>query len=256
MSISISIVISCCSRYLQAAKELVEFVGGVEVGFEISGGKALAKVVEAACEKIERRGKHFLIGEHNVAPGGIRTSRKPQRITQARTSQRNGQAVFVKAVVEKPGESDGGKLRKMRSKADRIIMLRSAEPERSRADFLEDFHESGDTRIFLSRGCADERVSAAAKEVGVSVRDAGEFLPRHGMPAKEERPFVLREKFLRGLRDAHLRAAGLGDERVPRSVARNLGKKINRRGNGQSDVDEVSTLQRSGKFPVERRING
>src|SRR5947207_8065507 len=114
MSISISIVISCCSRYLQAAKELVRFVGGVEVGFEISGGKALAKVVEAACEKIERRGKHFLIGEHNVAPGGIRTSRKPQRIAQARTSQRNGQTVFVKTVVEKPGESDGGKLRKMR----------------------------------------------------------------------------------------------------------------------------------------------
>ena len=88
------------------------------------------------------------------------------------------------------------------------------------------------------------------------MRDAGEFLPRHRMPAKEERPFVRRENFLRGLRDAHLRAAGIGDKRVRRSVARNLGKKINRRGNGQSDVDEVSALQRSGKFPVERRING
>src|SRR5213080_145915 len=216
MSIPASIVISCYRRYLQAAKELIKFVGGVEVGFEISGGEALAKVVEAAGEKIERGGKHLLIGEHNVAPGGIGTSRKPQRITQARTSQRDGQAVFVKPVVEKPGESDGGKLRKMRSKADRIIMLRSAEPERSRADFLEDFHESRNSRIFLSSGCADERVSAAAEEVGVGVRDAGEFLPRHRMPAKEERPFVRRENFLRGLRDAHLRAAGIGDKRVRR----------------------------------------
>src|SRR5690349_7239031 len=76
------------------------------------------------------------------------------------------------------------------------------------------------------------------------------------MPAKEERPFVRWENFLRSLRDAHLCAAGIGDQCVRRSVARNLRKKINRRGNGQSDVDEVSALQRSGKLPIERRING
>src|ERR1700685_573256 len=37
---------------LQGAEEFVEFVGGVEVGFEVAGGEAFAKVVEAASEEI------------------------------------------------------------------------------------------------------------------------------------------------------------------------------------------------------------
>src|ERR1700756_5565761 len=55
----------------QAAEEFVEFVGGVEVGLKLAGSEALAKVVKAACEKVERRGEHLLIGEHDVAPGGV-----------------------------------------------------------------------------------------------------------------------------------------------------------------------------------------
>src|SRR5690348_11649933 len=137
----------------------------------------------------------------------------------------------------------------MRSKSNGVVMLRRAKPKRTRADSFQNLHESGNSRLFLTWRCTDERISIAPEEVGVGVRDTGEFLPRHRMPAKEERPFVRRENFLRGLRDAHLRAAGIGDQRVRRSVARNLGKKINRRGNGQSDVDEVSALQRRGKLP-------
>src|SRR5260370_19457315 len=38
---------------LQAAEEFVEFVGGVEVGFEFAGVEALAEVVEAAGEEVE-----------------------------------------------------------------------------------------------------------------------------------------------------------------------------------------------------------
>src|SRR5690348_3215419 len=55
----------------KAAEELVEFVGSVEVGLKFAGGKALAKVIEAAGEKIESGGNDFLIGEYDVAPGGV-----------------------------------------------------------------------------------------------------------------------------------------------------------------------------------------
>lgn len=40
-------LLDCTDTASQAAEELVEFVGGVEVCFEFAGGKALAKVVNA-----------------------------------------------------------------------------------------------------------------------------------------------------------------------------------------------------------------
>jgi hypothetical protein len=61
----------CIPPPLQGAEEFVEFVGGVEVGFEFAGGEALPKVVETAGEEIERGGKNFAVGEDDVAPGGI-----------------------------------------------------------------------------------------------------------------------------------------------------------------------------------------
>src|SRR5690348_4591320 len=144
----------------------------------------------------------------------------------------------------------------MRSKADRIIMLRSAEPERSRADFLEDFHESGDSGLFLSRRCADQRVSIAPKEVGVGVRDDGEFLRRHGMTAKEERPIVRRKPFFRSLRNAHFGAASIRDQGMSRSVPRNFRKEINGGGNGQSNVNQVGILQRGSEVAGKGFVDG
>ena len=41
--------------YLQAAEESVEFVGGVEVGFQFARVQPLANVIEASREQIERR---------------------------------------------------------------------------------------------------------------------------------------------------------------------------------------------------------
>jgi len=61
---------------LQGAEEFVEFVGGVEVGFEFAGGEFFAEIVEAAGEKIEGGGENFLIGEDDVAPGGIGACRR------------------------------------------------------------------------------------------------------------------------------------------------------------------------------------
>jgi hypothetical protein len=37
---------------LQRAEKFVEFVGGVEVGFQVARGQALAEIVEAACEEV------------------------------------------------------------------------------------------------------------------------------------------------------------------------------------------------------------
>ena len=45
----------------EAAEQLVELVGGVEVGFEFARGEAFAQIVEAAGEEIERGGEEFLL---------------------------------------------------------------------------------------------------------------------------------------------------------------------------------------------------
>ena len=44
---------------LQGTEEFVEFVGGVEIGFEFAGGEAFAQIVEAAGEEVERGGEDF-----------------------------------------------------------------------------------------------------------------------------------------------------------------------------------------------------
>ena len=94
----------------EAAEELVELVGGVEVGFQFAGVEALAQIVEATGEEVQRGAEDFAIGEHDVAPGGVGAARQPQRIAEARASQRDRQAVFVQAVVEKSGQRHGREL--------------------------------------------------------------------------------------------------------------------------------------------------
>src|SRR6266403_1273109 len=218
---------------LQAAEEFVEFVGGVEVGFELAGGEFFAEVVEAAGEEIEGGGEDFLIGEDDVPPGGIGTSGKTERIAEAGTGEGDGKAVFVEMVVEKAGEGDRRELREMRGQADGVVMLLCAEPERARADFFQNFHESGDAPVLFSRRRADESVGIATKKIGVGMGDAGEFPAGHGMAAKEERSVSCGIKFCGGFDDADFGAAGIRDERVSWGVARNFRKKIEGRGDGK-----------------------
>ena len=59
-------------------EKFVEFVGGVEVSFEVAGPEAFADFIEAAGQEIERRGKNFAVGQDNVAPNSVRASRKAQ----------------------------------------------------------------------------------------------------------------------------------------------------------------------------------
>src|SRR5260370_37363575 len=99
---------------LETAEEFVEFVGGVEVGFEFAGIEALAEVVEAAGEEVESGGEDFAIGEHDVAPGGVGAACEAEGIAEAGAGYGDGQAVFVEMIVEKRAEGDGGKLREMR----------------------------------------------------------------------------------------------------------------------------------------------
>ena len=126
-------------RRLQTTEEFVEFVGGVEVGFEFAGGEAFAEVVEAAGEKIERGGEDFLIGENNIAPSGIGAAGEAERIAKAGAGEGDGEAVFVEMVVEKRAERDGGELGKMRGQADGVIVLLRAKPEGACANFFENF---------------------------------------------------------------------------------------------------------------------
>src|SRR5216684_5514995 len=228
---------------LERTQELVEFVSGVEVGFQFAGGEFFAQIVEAAGKEIKRGGEDFLVGENDVAPGGIRTAGQTQRIAEAGTGECDGETIFVEPVVKKACECDGRELWQMRSKADGVIVLRCAEPERPGADFFEDFDKRRDAQLFLQGRCADQRVSIFPEEIGISVRDSREFPSGHGMPAEEERPLFARKKFGRCLRDAHFGAAGVSDERMRRSMPRDFRQKINCRGDGKRDVDQIGVLQ-------------
>jgi hypothetical protein len=99
---------------LQAAEKFVEFVGGFEIGFEFSRGQALAKIVQAAREEVERGRENFLIGKNDVPPGRVGAAGEAERIAQPGTRERDGEAVLVESVVEKPCERYGRELRQMR----------------------------------------------------------------------------------------------------------------------------------------------
>jgi len=92
---------------LKGAEELVELVGGVEVGFEFAGAEAFADIVEAAGEEVERGGEHFPVGEDDVAPGGVGTPGEAECVAQSRPCQSDWQASFVQTVVQKRAERDG-----------------------------------------------------------------------------------------------------------------------------------------------------
>src|SRR2546425_6477572 len=161
----------------------------------------------------------------------------------------------------------------MRSKADGVVMLLGAEPERAGADFLENFDEGGNagsggefirsgrraglkTRHYRLGRFGDQGVGIFAEQSGVRVRDSGEFPAGHGMAAEEERTFFAGEKFVGGLGDAHFGAAGVGDERVRRSVARDFRKKIDCGGDGKREVDQIGVLQSRRQLAGESFVEG
>src|SRR6266850_1863053 len=198
---------------LQGTEEFVEFVGGIEVGFELAGGEFFAEVVEAAGEEIEGGREDFLIREDDVAPGGIGASGKTERIAEAGTGEGDGKTVFVEMVVEKTGKGDCRELWEMRGQADGVVVLLSSEPQRAGPDFFEDFSEGGHARVVLVGGGADKGVGVGAEEVSIGMGDAGEFPAGHGMAAEEERSIGCGIKFRGGFDDADFGAAGIGDER-------------------------------------------
>src|SRR5207253_10488421 len=93
----------------------------------------------------------------------------------------------------------------MGCQADGVIMLRGAEPERPRSDFLQNFHKRGNTWIvssfwFFHRGCTrlkardhgfgrfgDQGGSVCAEQVSVRMRNPRQLPPSHSLAAKEAR---------------------------------------------------------------------
>src|SRR5579871_2275856 len=86
-------------KKLETAKQSVQFVGRVEIGFEFAGAQLFADFVEAAGEHIERGRKHFFVGQDDVAPRRVGATCEPQRIAEAGAGERNRQAVFIEAIV-------------------------------------------------------------------------------------------------------------------------------------------------------------
>lgn len=226
---------------LQGAEQFVEFVGGVEIGFQVAGTEAFAKIVEAASEEVESGGEHVAIGEDDVSPGVVWTAGQAQRVAETGTRQGDGQAVFIEAIVEERSEGDGGDLGKVRGQADGVIVLLCPDPQGTRANFFENFDEGVDSRVMNFIGVAHKGVGGVLEEVGVSASEADGFSACHGMSGKKNGTNFFDKKFGSGLMDALLGAAGICDECVRWSVVREFGKQVERVADGERDIDEIGT---------------
>ena len=137
----------------------------------------------------------------------------------AGSRHRDGKSILIEMIVKKRCKRYGDELRQMRRHPDGVVVLLRAEPDRARADFLEQLEECRDARIAFGlqrafgfeisaqgrvvRGSVgDQRVGRVAEEIGVGVRDAGVFASGHRMTRKKKRRIGAREKIGRSLRDA------------------------------------------------------
>src|SRR5262249_5083421 len=101
-----------------------------------------------------------------------------------------GQTVFVQAVVEERGQGDRSQLRQMRGQPYSVVVLLRANPQRARADFLQNFNECGNTRLAgggMGDGVAsgDQCVGMVAKQFRVGSCDSAKFPAGHRMSAKK-----------------------------------------------------------------------
>src|SRR6266404_6115708 len=158
-------------------------------------------------------------------------------------------------IVEEGAESYGGELGEMRDHADGVVVLLRAEPERAGAHFFEELEEGGDARVTLRwrwarlarlGGVGDQRVGRVAEEIGVGLRDAGDFAAGHGMSTEEERGGGRGKIFGGGLRDAELGAAGVGDEGVLGGVASDFWEEIDGDADGEGNVDQIGGAEGGG----------
>src|SRR5215469_805176 len=228
----------------KAAQKLVEFVGGIEVGFEFAGTEALAQIVDAAGKQIERGRENLTIGKHNVAPGCIGAPGKAQRIAKARPCESDRQTVFVEPVVQKRTQGHGGELRKMRGQTDGIVVLLRAEPDRACPNLFQNFDERSDAWVVRILGFTNQRVRGALKKVRIGVREAGKLAPSHGVSAKKNGPDLFDKQLRSSLADAHFGAAHVGDQSVWRRVMCDLRKNVERVSDGKGDVDQVGPPDR------------
>jgi hypothetical protein len=108
---------------LQGTEEFVEFVGGVEVGFEVAGGEAFAEIVEATSEEVEGGGEEVFVGEDDVAPGGVGAAGKAEGVAETGAREHDGETVFVEMIVEERGKGYGGQLGEMGGQANGVVVL-------------------------------------------------------------------------------------------------------------------------------------
>ena len=81
----------------------------------------------------------------------------------------------------------------MRGKADGVIVLLRADPQRASAHFLQDFDKRRDAGRRSPPFGAHKRIGSVAKKVGVGSREARKLPSRHRMTAKKKRAALLRE---------------------------------------------------------------
>src|SRR5881394_3792379 len=104
-------------------------------------------------------------------------------------------------------------------------------------DLLPEIARHAPPHALVTDACSTKvRIAQAADEL-FSGEKGPLFLGGHPMAAEEERALFAGEKFVGSLGDADFGAAGVGNERVRRSVARDFRKKIDCRGDGKRDVD-------------------
>src|SRR5271155_59604 len=140
-------------------------------------------------------------------------------------------------------------------------MLLRAQPQRARADFFQNFQERVYARVarrffFVGASVANQRVRLPLEHVGAGVADSRDFASGHRMATKKDRSGGRMKNLQRGMHDAQLGAARIGNQRVRRGVLGDFWQQIERSANRQSNVDQVRAMQRRGEIAVMRFIDG
>src|SRR5260370_784495 len=150
-------------------------------------------------------------------------------------------------------ESFSGDLASALHNSDLIYI---ALPIAATIDLLPEIARHAPSHALITDACSTKvRIAQAADELFPD--EMGPFfLGGHPMAGREQWAHFVGEKFVGGLGDADFSAAGVSDERVGRSVARDFRKKINGRSDGKGDVDQIGIMQSRGQIPGERFVDG
>src|SRR5437588_12445551 len=88
----------------QIVKEFIDVVGGGEFLFQFALPEMGAQVLNGLGKPVESHVEIIGIGQHNIAPDGIRAARESQRVAQAASGERERQTSLIGGLASDASE--------------------------------------------------------------------------------------------------------------------------------------------------------